>query len=43
MSLSAKAPWHAFYGNTPATIDYPKTTMYQLVAAAAEKCHANNA
>ena len=43
MSLSSTAPWHAFYGSTPTTIDYPEKTMYQMVAAAAEKYPANNA
>ena len=37
MSLSASAPWHLFYGNTPTSIDYPQSTMYQLVVEAAEK------
>lgn len=32
MSLSAKAPWLAFYGDMPKTIDYPRLTMYQLLA-----------
>ena len=37
MGISATAPWLAFYGNTPATIDYPRVTMYQLVAQAGRK------
>ena len=37
MGLSGSAPWTKFYGSTPATIDYPQTTMYQQVAAAAKK------
>ena len=37
MSLSATAPWLRFYGDTPATIDYPDRTMYQLVAQTAKK------
>ena len=34
MGISASAPWRAFYGNTPATLNYPHKTMYELVAAA---------
>ncbi len=37
MGLSASAPWLAFYGNTPATLNYPHTTMYQQVCSAAKK------
>ncbi len=37
MGLSGSAPWTKFYGSTPATIDYPQTTMYQQVAAAAKQ------
>lgn len=37
MSLSTKAPWLAYYGNTPKTIDYPNKTMYQLLAENAKK------
>ena len=37
MSLSASAPWLAYYGNTPAQLHYPDQTMYQLVADAAKK------
>ncbi len=37
MGISATAPWLAFYGDTPATIDYPRKTMYQLVEEAARK------
>jgi len=37
MSLSASAPWTAYYGTTPATLKYPSTTMYQQVAAAAKQ------
>ena len=37
MSLSSSAPWLSFYGSTPASIKYPRTTMYQQVAAAAER------
>ncbi len=35
MGISAAAPWRAFYGNTPATIDYPQKTMYQMLAQTA--------
>ncbi len=31
MGLSASAPWRAFYGNTPVSLDYPSLTMYQLL------------
>lgn len=37
MSLSASAPWLAYYGSMPHSIDYPDCTMYSLVARAAEK------
>ena len=37
MSLSASAPWLAYYGSTPARLHYPDQTMYQLVAEAANK------
>ena len=41
MGLSASAPWLAYYGNTPASLDYPHKTMYQLLAATAKQ-HPNN-
>ena len=31
MGLSASAPWRNFYGSTPASLDYPQLTMYQLL------------
>ena len=31
MSLSATAPWLKFYGETPATLNYPKKTIYQVI------------
>ncbi len=31
MGLSASAPWKNFYGSTPASLDYPHLTMYQLL------------
>lgn len=37
MGLSSSAPWLSFYGNTPASLEYPHKTMYQMVAAAAKK------
>ena len=37
MGISATAPWLAYYGNTPATIDYPRKTMYQMVIETARK------
>ncbi len=37
MSVSASAPWLKFYGDTPAHLTYPKTTIYQAVKAAGEK------
>ena len=37
MSLSASAPWLAYYGNTPTTIDYPDKTMYQLLSETAKQ------
>ena len=41
MGLSSSAPWTSYYGNTPASIDYPRCTMYQLLAQAAKKYPAN--
>ena len=37
MTLSASAPWVKFYGNTPAHLDYPHKTMYQMVAQTAKE------
>ncbi len=37
MGLSATAPWLAYYGNTPASLEYPQKTMYQLLADTARK------
>ena len=37
MGLSASAPWLKYYGSTPASLEYPHKTMYELVAAAAKK------
>ena len=43
MGLSAAAPWLRYYGDTPATIDYPHDTMYQMVAKAAREYPNNTA
>ena len=43
MGLSSTAPWTAYYGNTPATLDYPHKTMYQLLFDAAMKYPNNTA
>ncbi|MBE6924885.1 MAG: acyl--CoA ligase [Ruminococcaceae bacterium] len=37
MGLSGSAPWVKFYGTTPASIDYPHTTMYQQLATTAKR------
>ena len=37
MGLSNTAPWTAYYGKTPATLDYPHKTMYQVLSATAKK------
>ena len=37
MGLSASAPWLAYYGNTPASLDYPHKTMYQMLASTAKQ------
>ena len=37
MALSSNAPWLNFYGKMPKTIDYPRQTIYQLVAQTAKK------
>ena len=37
MSLSASAPWAKYYGATPAHLDYPRKTMYQLVCDTAKQ------
>ena len=43
MGLSASAPWLAYYGNTPASLDYPHITMYQMLACTARKYPDNTA
>ena len=35
MTISATAPWLAYYGATPAHLDYPDQTMYQLLCRTA--------
>ncbi len=35
MSFTASAPWLKYYGNTPAHLDYPHLTMYQMLALTA--------
>ena len=37
MSLSSSAPWTAFYGSTPVSLDYPQKTMYQMLCDTAQK------
>ena len=37
MGISENAPWRAFYGSTPATLEYPEATMYELVEKAAQQ------
>ena len=37
MGLSASAPWLKYYGSTPASLEYPQKTMYEMVAAAAKR------
>ena len=43
MGLSATAPWRAFYGNTPVSLNYPNLTMYQLLYRNAKKYPNNTA
>ena len=43
MGLSVTAPWLNFYGNTPATIDYPRKTMFQLLRDNAKSYPENTA
>lgn len=43
MGLSSSAPWLAYYGNTPASLDYPNRTMYQMVADTARQYSNNTA
>ena len=43
MGLSSSSPWLKYYGNTPASLDYPHLTMYQMVAQAAKRKPNNTA
>ncbi|HIT34176.1 MAG TPA: acyl--CoA ligase [Candidatus Faecousia intestinigallinarum] len=31
MGIALSAPWRAYYGTTPPSLDYPRLTMYQMV------------
>jgi long-chain acyl-CoA synthetase len=35
--MTADRPWLAFYGNVPASLDYPEITLYDAVAATAAR------
>ncbi len=35
MALSSSAPWTAYYGSTPHSLDYPHKTMFQMLSATA--------
>ncbi len=37
MSLSASAPWFAYYGTTPTNLKYPNKTIYQLLSKTAKQ------
>ena len=37
MGLSASTPWLKYYGSTPASLNYPEKTMYQLLRNTAQK------
>ena len=37
MGLSSASPWLKFYGNTPASLDYPRKTMCQMVLDTAKR------
>ena len=37
MGISAQAPWVKFYGNSPAHLDYPRLTLYQILRRTARK------
>ena len=43
MGLSATAPWRAFYGDTPVSLNYPNLTMYQLLYRNAKQYPGNTA
>ncbi len=37
MGLSASAPWTKYYGTTPASLNYPQLTMYQMLRQTAKQ------
>ena len=43
MSISATAPWVKYYGDTLAHLDYPRVTMYEMLAKAAAAYPGNTA
>ena len=43
MGISASAPWTAYYGNTPVSVDYPHVSMFRLLSEAAKKHPENTA
>ena len=43
MNLSSAAPWTAYYGNTPVSLNYPQKTMYQMLRDTAVQYPENTA
>ena len=43
MGISSSAPWLSFYGSTPASLNYPRKTMYQMVLDTAKRYPNNTA
>ena len=43
MGLSSNAPWTAFYGSAPASLEYPEKTMFQMLHDTARKYPDNTA
>ena len=43
MGISASAPWTAYYGNTPVSVDYPHVSMFRLLSETARKYPENTA
>jgi len=43
MGLSASAPWTAYYGTTPASLNYPHVTMYEMLCETARQYPASDA
>ena len=43
MSISSSAPWLKYYGDVPHHLEYPQKSIYEMVAAAAEKFPKNYA